>query len=381
MSEHPLSILVITVDWPPIEGGISTVSVELSRELVRMGYEVTVLAPALPGAEVFTPDPRIRVVHFAGYHWGWLRLFPLLAAAHRLAPHYDLILAMNITYGGIAGLLGRALFGVPYGTFAYAYEFLKFKKIWPVAAFLRYIYGQSRGVIAISNFTREQLVSFGVPIKRIAAIYPGARPNPQPSAAAIDLVLRNYPLDGKKLILSVGRMIPRKGHLTLVRALPRILKRVPDAHLFIVGQGPEVSACSRAAQRMGIRENVTFAGRLSDNEVQALYHICNVFALPTGTDRNGQVEGFGLVFTEAHAHAKPVVAGRSGGVVDAVRHEETGLLVNPNTPDDTADAIIRLLLHEDFAERLGATGKDRVERELNWHEFTVQMLFALGVKQ
>ncbi len=173
MSDKPIRILVVTVDYPPIEGGISTLTLEISRELSRQGFEVTVLAPHFPNMETFDANEPVRVVRFTGYDSGWLRLFPLLARARTLVPHNDLVLAINITYGGIAGLLARSMFGVPYATLAYGYEFLKFKNVWPVAALLRYIYGQSRGVIAISKFTQSKLIEFGVPPKQIAAILPG----------------------------------------------------------------------------------------------------------------------------------------------------------------------------------------------------------------
>ena len=381
MNDRPLRILVITVDYPPIEGGIGTLALEVSRELSRLGHDVTVLAPHFPGMETFDKAESARIVRFGGYNTGWLRVFPLIARARTLIPHNDLVLAINVTYGGIAGLFARSLFGVPYATLAYGYEFLKFKRSWPAAALLRSIYAQSRGVIAISRFTRNQLVEFGVNAKKIAAILPGATPDPLPDSATVDALRSKYSFDGKLVILSVGRLVPRKGHLTLVRAMPRVLAQVPNAHLMIVGQGPSLSACSRAAHRMGVRDRITFAGPLVNAEVQALYSMCDVFALPTGEGAHGQIEGFGLVFAEAHAHGKPVVAGNSGGAVEAVIQNETGLLVEPDDPDALAEAISRILSDPDVARRLGENGRKRVERELNWREFTQQMLIVLGVKK
>ncbi|NUM55178.1 MAG: glycosyltransferase family 4 protein [Candidatus Hydrogenedentes bacterium] len=381
MTGKRIRILVATVDYPPIDGGISTLALELSRELARQGFEVTVLAPRFPGMETFDASEPARVVRFGGYGSGWFRLFPMLAAARALIPHHDLVLAINVAYGGIVGLFARSLFGVPYAAFAYGYEFLKFKRFWPAAALLRYIYAQSRGVIAISRYTRDQLAAFGVREKQIAAILPGAAPSPDVEGSALEAVRAKYPLDGKRLILSVGRMVPRKGHLTLVRAMARVINRVPNAHLVIVGQGPAMAACSRAAFRMGVRDNITFAGSMRRDYVQALYALCEVFALPTGEDRGGHVEGFGLVFAEAHAHGKPVVAGRSGGATEAVINEESGLLVEPDDAEGLADAIVRILLDAELARRLGEIGRLRVDNELNWRVFANQMLAVLGVRK
>lgn len=379
MNDRPIRILVVTVDYPPIEGGIGTLTREVSLELSRTGFDVTVLAPRFPDTDASDQEGPVRIVRFGGYRLGWFRLFPLLARARALVPHYDLILAMNIAYGGTAGLLARSLFGVPYATFAYGYEFLKFKRFRPAAAYLRYLYAQSRGVIAISDFTRNRLINFGVSAGKIAAILPGANPDPPVHAQTVERMRQMYPIDGRRVILSVGRLVPRKGHLALLRAMPQIIKRVPNAQLIIVGQGPEISPCSRAAQRMGVRDHVTFAGALGDGEVQALYSLCDVFALPVREDANGQIEGFGLVFSEAHAHGKPVVAGKSGGVAEAVIHNETGIIANPDDPDEIAEAITHLLLDETIARRLGRNGRARIERELNWQVFTRQMLLALGI--
>ncbi|MDZ4861081.1 MAG: glycosyltransferase family 4 protein [Candidatus Hydrogenedentes bacterium] len=381
MSERPVRILVITIDYPPIEGGISTLAVNVARELVRAGCEVTIVAPKLPGGEAFDQEENTRVIRFGGYGMGWFRLFPLMLACRPLIPHHDLIIAINVAYGGVIGLLARSLFGVPYAVLAYGYEFLKYERIFPAAAILRYIYGQARGVIAISKFTRDQLIKFGVSETRIISILPGATPNPTPDPAMLEKMRSRYPIGGKRLVLCVGRMVPRKGHITLVRAWPRVIKKLENAHLVIVGQGTEISACSRAAQNMGVRDSITFAGKLSDAEVQALYSLCDLFVLPSGTGPGGHVEGFGLVYAEAHAHGKPVVAGSSGGTPEAVTHDETGLLVPADDRDALANAITHILSDAEFSSRLGENGRRRIERELNWRRFTTQMLDVLGVKR
>ena len=126
-----------------------------------------------------------------------------------------------------------------------------------------------------------------------------------------------------------------------------------------------------------MRDAVVLAGHLSDEEVAVMYTLCDVFTLPTGQDKRGQVEGFGLVFTEAHAYGKPVVAGRSGGVIDAVLHGETGFVVEPGNEQELSRAILRLLDDRDLAAKFGAAGKARVESELNWITFTRRIMDTL----
>ncbi|MBN2312215.1 MAG: glycosyltransferase family 4 protein [Candidatus Hydrogenedentes bacterium] len=372
-----MKILIPTADYPPIEGGISTVALQLSRELAALGHDVTVIAPHFPGqAEWDAREPAV-VRRYRGYGLGWFRLIPLLAAAWPHARRADLILGINVAYGGVLGWLSRRIHGVRYVTFAYAYEFLKFRRTPVVARLLKRVYARAALVVAISQFTRDNLTAFGASPHNIATILPGA---PKPHALSGDALAaarRKFVLEGRRVILAVGRLVARKGHRTLVRALPRILERVPDAQLVIVGRGPCLSDVVQDARNLGVRDHVLLAGHLDDEDVAALYAVCDVFALPAGVGERGQVEGFGLVFAEAHAYAKPVVAGRSGGVVDAVLDGETGLLVEPDDPEALAGAVLRILEDPALARRLGENGRRRVESELNWAEFTRRLLDAL----
>jgi phosphatidylinositol alpha-1,6-mannosyltransferase len=375
-----VNIVMPTADYPPIEGGISTVALHLSRELARQGHQVTVIAPYFYGQKASDSAEPVTLVRYRGYNLGWLRLFPMCVTAWPHLAKADLVVGINVAYGGLLGWLARRLRRTPYVTFGYAYEFLKFKSTPLVAGLLRRIYANAQLVVAISGFTRDNLIAFGVDQRNIETIHPGAAPNPNVSPRAVSEAIHRYVLDDQRVILSVGRLIPRKGHLTLVRALPRVLDTAPNAHLVIVGRGPCLPDIVREARALGVRDRVLLPGRLSDEDVAALYALCDVFALPVGADRHGQVEGFGLVFTEAHAHGKPVVAGRSGGVVDAVTDGETGLLVEPDQPEPLADAIIRLLEDTSLASRLGENGRRRVEAELNWATFTQRLLEAVEAR-
>ncbi len=372
-----MNIVIPTADFPPIEGGISTVALSLSRELTALGHDVTVIAPKLPGAEETDRIEEAAIIRFAGYGLGWLRLFPMGLTAWPHIRRADLILGINVAYGGILGWLASRRRNVPYVAFAYGYEFLKFTKRGVMARILNAVYARARVIVSISRFTTERLVEFGAPPDRIETIFPGAPRNRIVSADAVQRIRKRMALDRERVILAVGRLIERKGHLTLVRAFAKVQSQFPDTALIIVGQGPQIGAVTREAIRLGVRENVILPGVLPDNEVAALYAACDVFALPTGVGAQGQVEGFGLVFTEAHAYGKPVVAGRSGGVEDAVVDGETGLLVDPDDADAVAGAIAKLLGDPELAARFGENGRRRVESELNWTVFTSRLLDAV----
>lgn len=375
-----MRILIPTVDYPPIEGGISTVARETAHALAGLGHEVTVVAPFFPDMAAFDAAEPARVVRFRGYRAGWLRLGPFLARAWPLVREADLILAINVAYGGVLARLARLWRGTPYVVFAYAYEFLRFRHTPVVASLYRSIYHRARVTVAISRFTRDNLCRFGVADGNIATILPGAREPVTYSAEVLAALRARLGIEDGRIILSVGRFVPRKGHAHLVRAMGPILEACPNTHLVLVGRGPCLDDCITAARAMGIEGFVHFPGCLPDAEVAALYQMCDVFALPTGEEGPGQVEGFGLVFVEAGAYGKPVVAGRSGGVAEAVLDGETGLLTPPGDPDALARGVIRLLQDRALAQRLGAAGRARYETELNWPAFARRVLEAAGLQ-
>ncbi len=372
-----MRILIPTVDYPPIEGGIATVALQVSRQLASLGHEVTVVAPELPRGFDDAGEPA-TIVRFKGYGLGWLRLIPFLCRAWPLAKETDLILAINIAYGGVLGWLARRAHGIPYVTFAYAYEFLKFRRVPVLRTLLRGLYRRATFTVAISRYTRRRLKEFGVPEERIVTIFPGANPARPLDAERVEAVRQRFELSGGQMILAVGRFIPRKGHLKLVAAMPEVLEHCPNTHLMLVGRGPCLDECIEKARALDIEGQVHCPGYVDDVTLAALYQACDVFALPAGEDERGQVEGFGIVFSEAHAYGKPVVAGHSGGVPDAVVDGLTGFLVDPHDPHALAEALRKVLQDPKLARRFGEAGRLRIAQELNWATFTQRLLDTLA---
>src|SRR5690606_28465543 len=134
----------------------------------------------------------------------------------------------------------------------------------PFAYLLRAVYRKAAAVVAISRFSRDRLLAFGAPQHNLHIVLPGA---PQARAFSRDelmAVREKFALDAGPIILAVGRFVRRKGHLTLVRAMPAILDHVPNAQLVIVGRGPMMSAVAREAHTLGVREHVILPGRIED---------------------------------------------------------------------------------------------------------------------
>lgn len=175
-------------------------------------------------------------------------------------------------------------------------------------------------------------------------------------------------------VISVARLVPEhsyKGVDTLVTAWPRVLHVLPEAELLVVGDGPDRKRLEHVASQLGLDERVHFCGRLEDAELARAYLEATLFALPVRTTVGRQAggEGFGLVFLEAAAAGLPVVAGNGGAIPEVVRDGETGLLVNPESPTEVADAIIRLLLDPVLAQKMGEAARRRVQEEFSYELF------------
>ncbi|MEV6969739.1 glycosyltransferase family 4 protein [Hamadaea sp. NPDC051192] len=178
-------------------------------------------------------------------------------------------------------------------------------------------------------------------------------------------VRKRYDLRDRPVIVCVSRLVPRKGQDSLIRALPHVLKKVPDAALLIVSGGPHRAALERLARENGVEHEVAFTGGVEWEELPAHFAAGNVFAMPCRTRWGGlDVEGLGIVYLEASATGLPVIAGDSGGAPDAVLEGETGYVVGNLTT--LVDRLVELLTDEALARRMGEAGRSWVEREWGW---------------
>lgn len=222
-------------------------------------------------------------------------------------------------------------------------------------------------VVTVSTFTRDRLAAdFGVRPERIRLVTPG-----------VDLERFTPGGTAEPFILSVGRLIERKGFDRLIDAFGKIAPLFPEYRLKIVGRGPSESHLKAQAQRAGLADRIDFPGGIDDAELVALYRSCALFAMPNRTLADGDTEGFGLIFLEANACGKAVIGGRAGGAVDAIIDGETGLLVDGEDIDAIAAALRRLLGDPAYRDRL-AEGGIRHARALGWDQSARKFLEALA---
>lgn len=178
-------------------------------------------------------------------------------------------------------------------------------------------------------------------------------------------VLQKYGIPETSIvILSVGRLVPRKGFDRIIQTLPQLLAEGLDVHYLIAGRGAMESEMRVLSQSLGIEKRVHFAGYVPDAELAQYYLACDIFAMITFFDtQQASIEGFGIVYREAGFFGKPVIAARIGGVVDAVHHEENGLLVDSDSPDEIVNAFGRLCQDSQLRATLGEKGRELAKEE------------------
>ncbi|BAY88214.1 MULTISPECIES: glycosyltransferase family 4 protein [unclassified Tolypothrix] len=166
------------------------------------------------------------------------------------------------------------------------------------------------------------------------------------------------------VILSVGKLVKHKSFNRIIDNLPLLLTVGVDVHYIICGQGPCEAELKSLANRLRVDQRVHFAGEISDRELGGYYAACDIFAMLNLVENKAStMEGFGIVYLEASYFGKPVIASRLGGVIDAIHHEENGILVNPYSGYEVFQAFNRLCKDQQLREQLGRKGKELAKRK------------------
>jgi phosphatidylinositol alpha-1,6-mannosyltransferase len=273
--------------------------------------------------------------------------------------------------------------GVPYGVIVHGTELLLLDAKIRRSAFKRRTAGSLLGhaavVVANSRWTadlaRGVLESLARPdlAARVEVVPLGTTPSHFRPGVDPTAVRAAYGLAGGPWLLTVARLDWHKGIDTVIKALPAVRAAHPGARYAIAGVGERRPHFERLAAEAGLGDAVRFLGAVPDADLPALYNAADLYV---GASRRYEllVEGFGIALVEASACGLAVVGGRSGGVPDAVRDGETGLLVDPDDPLAVAAGINRLLGDPELRRRFGAAGRRAVETYYNWDRVAADLI-------
>jgi phosphatidyl-myo-inositol dimannoside synthase len=294
------------------------------------------------------------------------RQFRFAAEALRRGRQSDLVVCGHIALAPVGALLSR-LWGVPYVVVGYGID------VWGhLGARRRAALRQARRIVATSDFTARMIATIQqVPRDRICVVNPAVdswllREAEAGSAAP--------PRRNDVTLLTVARLSAEeryKGCDTVIAALPAVLAEGPIRYV-IVGDGDDRPRLQALAEARGLRGAVTFAGTVQRRDLAAWYRECDIFIMPSIAEQRPQGwagEGFGIVYLEAAAFGRPVIAGTGGGCPEAVQDGVTGCLVDGRDVNAVAETIARLARDRDARARMGAAGRQRVRSHFTFERF------------
>ena len=358
-----MKVLVVTNDFPPRPGGIQQYVHALTSRLPPA--EVVVYASTWPGAKAFDAAQAFPVVRESTGV-----LLPVRSVGVR-AREIARVEGCDTAWFGAAaplGLLAPTLRSAGVGRVVGSTH--GHETGWAVLPgarqALRRIGRSADAITYISDYTRRRLgTAFGpAPLVHVP---PGVDSEVFSPHADGSGVRKRHDLVDRAVVVCVSRLMPRKGNDVLIRGLAAVQRQLPGAALLVVGGGPDMQRLQRLAVDAGVADSVRFTGSVPWAELPAHYAAGDVFAMPARTRFRGiDVEGLGIVYLEAAATGLPVVAGRSGGAPEAVRHGETGLVVEGRDVDEVASAVAELLADPVRSAAMGRAGREWVEQQWRW---------------
>jgi phosphatidylinositol alpha-1,6-mannosyltransferase len=357
--------LLVTSSFLPGHGGIESYLAELCT-LLRP--RLAVMAPAVRDGK-----PLPRELGYEAIPGPGGMLLPRPPTAQAIAENAARLGTDRILFGTPwpLALLGPRLKrrGLRYAVIVHGAELLVPGALPLVSAKLADALAGAELLLPISDYTASRVrlllerKGHDVPrIERLRARVDMDRFRPDVDTSAARRRLEIAP--ERRVVLCFGRLVARKGVDRLIRVMPEIADRVPEALLVVAGSGPQERRLRRLALRT--RTPVVFTGRVAHEDAPGVYAMADVFALPVADRWFGlDLEGLGVVLLEAAASGVACVTGRSGGTPEAVIDGETGFVVDAHDGEELAGAIVRLLEDRQTARKMGEAGRAHVEAEFS----------------
>ena len=384
-----MKILIYTHRFPPSRGGMETQSLNLARGLQESGKNVMVLAPSYTSDEKKldeTHEFKVIRIPFIGKKWipllkYILGFFYLSIVLQRFKP--DIVFFIHKEthiVGGISPFLP-----CKYMVRAAARsDFLSYslKEFWliPLIFIIKRMYSRATRIICHSYTVREVLERAHIPMDNVVVICSGVENqflSEPPKVEIISKLKDEFGIKNEeKVILTVARIVRRKGHDSVIKALPQIVKDFPKIKYLIVGEGEYKGTVETLVEKLGLRDKVIFAGEIPHEDIIHFYDLCDVFVMPNRAI-SGKIEGLPNSLLEAAARGKPIVAGANFGSLEVVDEGKTGYLVDPDNLDQIRRAILDLIKNKEKSLVFGRNGREKVQNQFTEERMIKEFLRVL----
>lgn len=356
--------LLVTLEYPPFIGGVANHLASLAENFDP--NKIVVLADNYPDSKSFDSQQKYKIIRkkllFKLIRPRWLLMYFVVKKIVRRYNIEQILVGQILPVGKIASMLK-----LPYIIMTYAMDVTILGAVDRKKKMAQNIIDQAKYIVTISDFTKNQLIKLGTDEEKVKLVYPC------PTLKSTDIndqklaeVKNKYNPNNKKIILTTGRLVQRKGQDMVIKAMKKVIEQENDVLYLIGGKGEYEKKLKDLVKERSLEDYVKFIGFFSEEELPYLYAMSDVFIMASRQLEDQDVEGFGIVFLEANMFEKPVIGGNSGGIPSAVEDNVSGLLVDPTSIDEISDAIIKLLTDPELAQRLGQQGKQRVLNEFRW---------------
>lgn len=353
---EPKPALLLTLDYPPQPGGVANYYWQLIQHL---------------------PVGRVRVVTNENNQLvsPWLNTWLVLRRQYRQQPFSKIIVGQILPLGTVVWLW-HLIFGTPYIVWTHGMDITVPQRWWRKRWLMRRIVHSAQSIITVSNYSADRLREL-IPHQewsKIMVLPPGPNSTPQHPAESLPVTLPS------KYILSVGRLVARKGFDTVMAALSQLPHQYSNVQYCIAGDGPARAELETQVRSLQLEQRVHFLGHVTDGQLVTLYQQCQYLVMPARRLPTGDFEGFGIVVLEANTFGKPAIGSLAGGMAEAIEHEQTGLLVPPDDVTQLANAMQRLLSDQVLCQRLGQQAQIQVVNRRQWAVNAQQLLALLEAR-
>lgn len=374
-------ILIYSHTFPPHGSGVGSYCYGLANGLARAGSSVVVLTVKYQKKTRASDSYPFKLIRFPRIG-GWAeRLIALVYFLFLISIYRPKQIFIVEKWAQEAASMLRLVLPFKYSLAVHGSEILVNQKRLELgfksrllARILSRFYDKAENVVAVSNYTKGLAIQGGIAPDKIVVLPNGIDIERFSRPAATEKLKYKLGLNGKdKIILTLAVLKPRKGQDMVIQALPRIIKENPDVKYVIAGCGDDKKRLEGLVNELHLENHVIFAGFIPEQEVIDYYDLADVFVMASRKD-GLWVEGFGIPFIEANARGKPVIAGLHGAVPEVITDGESGLIIDPENPDEIAEAILKILTNTELAETIGQQGKEKCFSLYNWDEIAKQMI-------
>ena len=383
--ELVMNIAIITGHFPPSKGGgIAEWALGIARELPKLGHTTSVYVTHRKDRDLaIHKEEQFECRPMYGRNWHEF---------HRFYAGYYMwkILKENpetifiVTTWGMAKAFNYLKKRYPKSKMivvAHGLEITRLKSLRELKTMTKVV-SSSDLVLSVSKFTRDEIINRldRIDTNHVKFLPNGVDTNRFFPSKVDDAFLQKYNIPvGSDIILTLARIIKRKAHDDVIKAIPDILTEFPKAHYVIAGPHRKKDSylhyLKQLTKELSVENHVTFIDFIPEEDLKKIYSASKVYVMASRTlHETGDSEGFGITFLEANACGCPVIGSYEGGIPDAVENEINGLLVPSDSPNDISKSIKKLFSNEDYRKNIAKMGMARVSEKFTWEKLTIQML-------